>query len=79
LVERRFGRIPQALVRFLDQEGHLFFTEILDRLSGAATARPGTVLKMPALADSTATDVAGLKADFNTLLARLRAAGAMEE
>ena len=30
---------------------------------------------MPAQADSTATDVAGLVADFNTLLASLRSSG----
>ena len=29
-------------------------------------------------ADSTASDVAGLKADFNSLLAKLKAAGLME-
>lgn len=35
----------------------------------------GTVKKAAAQADSTATDVAGLKADFNALLAKLRTAG----
>lgn len=35
----------------------------------------GTVLRAAAQADSTATDVAGLVADFNALLAKLRTAG----
>lgn len=35
----------------------------------------GTVKKAAAQVDSTATDVAGLKADFNALLAKLRTAG----
>lgn len=35
----------------------------------------GTVKKAAAQADSTATDVAGLKTDFNALLAKLRSAG----
>ena len=39
-----------------------------------ATQRGG-VLKQSAQADSTATDVAGLLADFNALLAKLRSAG----
>ena len=34
-----------------------------------------TVKKQAAQADSTATDVAGLKTDFNALLAKLRLAG----
>lgn len=34
-----------------------------------------TVKKQPAQADSTATDVTGLVADFNALLAKLRTAG----
>lgn len=33
------------------------------------------LVKQAAQADSTATDVAGLKADFNSLLAKLRSAG----
>lgn len=35
----------------------------------------GTVKKAAAQPDSTATDVAGLKTDFNALLAKLRTAG----
>lgn len=34
-----------------------------------------TIKKQAAQADSTATDVAGLKTDFNALLAKLRSAG----
>lgn len=34
-----------------------------------------TIKKQAAQADSTATDVTGLKADFNALLAKLRTAG----
>lgn len=41
----------------------------------ATTAVAGTVKKMPTQANSTATDVAGLLADFNALLAKLRTAG----
>ncbi|HGH4724574.1 TPA: head fiber protein [Enterobacter hormaechei] len=39
------------------------------------TTQRGGVLKQSAQADSTATDVAGLLADFNALLAKLRSAG----
>ncbi len=39
------------------------------------TAQRGGVLKQSAQANSTATDVAGLQADFNALLAKLRSAG----
>lgn len=35
-------------------------------------------LVMPAQADSTAPDVATLKTDFNSLLAKLRAAGILD-
>lgn len=41
----------------------------------ASTTEAGTVKKAAAQADSTAADVAGLVADFNTLLTNLRAAG----
>lgn len=41
-----------------------------------ATGAPlGVVKKQAAQVDSTATDVPGLKTDFNALLAKLRAAG----
>lgn len=43
----------------------------------ATTAAIGGVKKMAAQADSTATDVAGLLADFNALLAKARTAGMM--
>jgi hypothetical protein len=38
-------------------------------------AAAGVVVKQAAQADSTATDVPGLKTDFNALLAKLRSAG----
>ena len=38
-------------------------------------AAAGVVIKQAAQADSTATDVPGLKTDFNALLAKLRSAG----
>jgi hypothetical protein len=41
----------------------------------ASTTEAGTVKKAAAQADSTAEDVEGLVADFNTLLTNLRAAG----
>lgn len=41
----------------------------------ATTAAFGTVKKMPAQVDSVAADVATLKTDFNSLLAKLRTAG----
>lgn len=43
----------------------------------ATTSAIGGVKKMAAQADSTATDVAGLLADFNALLAKARTAGLM--
>ncbi|MFP2231360.1 head fiber protein [Enterobacter ludwigii] len=43
----------------------------------ATTTTAGIVKKMTAQADSTATDVAGLLADFNALLAKARSAGLM--
>ncbi|MDC0761689.1 head fiber protein [Brevibacillus sp. AG] len=47
-------------------------TDATKSLNGKLTAT-----KAAAQADSTATDVAGLVADFNALLAKLRAAGIM--
>lgn len=44
-------------------------------LPAATTAANGGVKKMPAQADSTATDAEGLVTDFNALLAKLRTAG----
>lgn len=46
-------------------------------LPAATTTTAGVVKKMASQADSTATDVAGLLADFNALLAKARAAGIM--
>lgn len=43
----------------------------------ATTSTAGIVKKMTPQADSTATDVAGLLADFNALLAKARIAGLM--
>ncbi|WP_205287712.1 head fiber protein [Luteibacter yeojuensis] len=43
----------------------------------ATTETAGVVLQAEAQADSTAADVAGLKTDFNALLAKLQAAGLM--
>jgi len=43
----------------------------------ATTTTKGIVKQAVAQADSTATDVAGLKADFNALLAKLRTAGSL--
>lgn len=45
--------------------------------AAATTSVIGGVKKMAAQADSTATDVAGLLADFNALLAKARTAGLM--
>lgn len=44
-------------------------------VGNATTANAGLVKKAAAQADSTATDVAGLKTDLNALLAKLRTAG----
>ena len=49
-------------------------TNLVSDLSSKLTASPAA-----AQADSTATDVETLVADFNALLAKLRAAGIMEE
>lgn len=46
-------------------------------LPAATTAAIGGVKKMATQADSTATDVAGLLADFNAFLAKARTAGMM--
>lgn len=46
-------------------------------LPAATTSVIGGVKKLAAQADSTATDVAGLLADFNALLAKARTAGLM--
>jgi len=46
-------------------------------VSEATTTTAGIVKKAATQANSTATDVAGLVADFNSLLAKLKAAGLM--
>lgn len=46
-------------------------------LPAATTTANGGVKKLAAQADSTATDAAGLVADFNALLAKLKTAGLM--
>lgn len=45
--------------------------------SAATEAKLGLVKKMPTQADSAASDVPGLVADFNALLAKLKSAGLM--
>lgn len=45
--------------------------------SAATEAKLGLVKKMPTQTDSAASDVPGLVADFNTLLAKLKSAGLM--
>lgn len=45
--------------------------------SAATESALGLVKKMPTQADSTASDVAGLVADFNALLTKLKSAGLM--
>ncbi|MDF5713566.1 MAG: head fiber protein [Rhizonema sp. NSF051] len=46
-------------------------------IPAATTTVNGSVKKAATQANSTATDVAGLVADFNALLAKLKAAGIM--
>lgn len=46
-------------------------------IPAATTSSIGGVKKMAAQADSTATDIAGMAADFNALLAKARTAGLM--
>lgn len=45
--------------------------------SAATEAKLGLVKKMPTQADSAASDIPGLVADFNALLAKLKSAGLM--
>lgn len=47
------------------------------RLQFLKRLKAQTPSQMPTQADSTATTVAGLKTDFNALLAKLKASGAM--
>ncbi len=52
-------------------------TTALTPVSAATTTVNGTVKQATVQANSTATDVAGLVADFNALLAKLKTAGIM--
>lgn len=68
--------------RVIAQSGATAVVANMDDVSGggyvlpaATTSTLGGVKKMATQADSTATDVAGLVADFNALLAKARAAG----
>ncbi|MGI9451051.1 MAG: head fiber protein [Geminicoccaceae bacterium] len=76
----RFTDIPDSVLNgeALDQEGLVFFSELINRASANDLAKPGAVLKAPAQADSTAPDVATLVTDLNALLAKLRASGVLD-
>ncbi|RZF18810.1 head fiber protein [Serratia marcescens] len=70
--------------RVIAQSGSTVEVATMDDVSGEAYVLPaattsaiGGVKKMAAQTDSTATDVAGLLADFNALLAKARTAGLM--
>ena len=56
-----------------------WFNNVLSRLQrSASTTQEGSVKKAEARADSTAATVSDLKDDFNDLLAKLRASGALD-
>lgn len=68
--------------RVIAQSGSTVEVATMDDVSGggyvlpaATTSAIGGVKKMPAQADSTATDAAGVVTDLNALLAKLRTAG----
>jgi hypothetical protein len=65
------GGYPVEVATMEDVDGEAY------TLPAATTSTLGGVKKMVAQADSTATDVAGLLADFNSLLAKARTAGLM--
>lgn len=65
------GRFPSYLV-FLDANG-----QAIDMVSLATTSTAGTVKKAATQAASTASDVAGVVADLNALISKLKAAGIM--
>jgi hypothetical protein len=65
------GGYPVEVATMDDVDGEAY------TLPAATTTALGGVKKMAAQADSTATDVAGLLADFNALLAKARTAGLM--
>jgi len=48
---------------------------VVGGLPAATASASGGITRAPAQANSTATDVAGIVADFNALLAKLRTAG----
>ena len=71
-------------VRVIGASGVPVTAATLDDISGdayvlppATTAEIGGVKKLATQADSTATDVGGLLADFNAFLAKARTAGLM--
>lgn len=70
------GRYPSYIV-FIDADGKPIDVGSSYTLPAATTAVLGGVKKAATQANSTATDVAGLLADFNGLLAKLKTAGIM--
>lgn len=65
------GGYPVEVATMEDVDGEAY------TLPAATTSALGGVKKMATQADSAATDVAGLLADFNAFLAKARAAGLM--
>lgn len=61
-----------------DRDAALFLEQIRTRLRDAGPLAPGLVRQAVAQPDSTALSVDTLRADFNALLAKLRAAGVVE-
>ncbi|WP_426785868.1 head fiber protein (plasmid) [Rahnella variigena] len=73
MTERVIGQSGKTVVvaTLADVDGDTYV------LPAATTAAIGGVKKMASQTDSTATDVAGLLADFNAFLAKARTAGLM--
>lgn len=73
MTERVIGQSGKTVVvaTLADVDGDAYV------LPPATTAAIGGVKKMASQTDSTATDVAGLLADFNAFLAKARTAGMM--
>lgn len=65
--------VPQAFRG--DADAAMFMEAIRTRLRDAGTGRAGLVRQATAQPDSAAATLADLAADFNALLAKLRAAG----
>lgn len=61
-----------------DRDAALFLEQIRTRLRDAGSGQPGLVRRAAAQPDSAAASVDALRADFNALLAALRAAGIVE-